>query len=67
MLVTGVVTLVTGVVMLVTRSYIRKNGGKLEQVGDREVEMCGPLALISWLCHFVCSGQTPAQGADRAS
>ena len=35
----------------------------LERVSDKLVEMCGPLAFISWLSHLVHSGQAPGQGA----
>ena len=41
--------------MLVTRSYMRKMAERfqdrtlLERVGDKAVEMCGALVLISWL------------------
>ena len=62
MLKTGAVTLVTWPVMLVTHLYMRKNGGRLldrtllERVGDKEVEMCGSSAFISWLSLLVHSG-----------
>ena len=40
----------------------------LERVGDKAVEMCGPLAFISWLSHLVRSEQAPpGQGAVGAS
>ena len=67
----GVVLLVTGVVTLVTHSDICKERFLArmlsEQVGDREVEMCGASKFISWLFRFVRIGQTPGQGFDRMS
>ena len=61
------------VVTLVTRSYMYKIGSEapgqdaVGQVGDKAVEMCGPLAFISWLSPLVCSGQAPGQGSVGAS
>ena len=62
----------TGAVTLVTCSYMQKNGGEAPGQGavgatcDRAVEICGPLAFISWLPHLVCSGEAPGQGAVGA-
>ena len=39
----------------------------LDGVGDGAVEMCSLWVFISWLPHFVHSGQAPGQGAVRAS
>ena len=39
----------------------------LERVGDKVVEMCGPLALISWRSHLVRSEQALGQGAVGVS
>ena len=63
MLKEGAVMLVTWTVMLVIHSYMCKMVTRLldrtllEQVGAKAVEICGPLALISWLSHLVHGGQ----------
>ena len=74
MLITRAVTLVTWPVTLVTRTCtcvkvaVRLlDRTLLERVADKAVEMCGPSAFISWLSHFVRSGQASGQGVIGAS